>query len=727
MFSSAKRPVLAVLLASFAIFAVPAQAGATVTQEVLGNKLTVKGGDEGDVITLTVSAGKVAVGGVATTLAAGADAEILVEAGGGEDHVEAIGLAAGAYKSLVVDGGEGNDTIAGGASDGDVINGEGGSDILIGAKGRDTITGGDGDDLIFWNNGDGSDKVDGGEGLDTISSFGAEVAEEYTYEATEAGAEDRVLLKRVETPGAPEFEIDLTAELLEIKGAGGNDKFRDVGTAPIAPLIALTVNGGDGDDLIEGGDGADTLLGEAGNDRLIGGEGADTVDGGADTDLMTWNGGDGDDVDDGGEGRDIVEANGDDAGESYTYAAAGGRTRLEVVADAAQSTILFRAEQLVVNGAGGADSFEQAGAEPLAGLTSIAIFAGAGSDVVKGSDGNDVLSGDLGDDRLLGEEGADRLIADVGDDTMVWNNGDGSDEDLGGPGEDTVEVSGNASGESFSYGPGLRSAWVRLERAADDQDQGAFSVEAIETEHLTVNGGDGDDRFEATAPGLASLTQLAVNAGNGDDSVAGGDGPDRLDGGDGSDLLDGRDGNDQLSARDRRADVVRGGAGDDSAQTDELTLDAVSEVEQIDATPAPSEPPPPTETPPTETPPPGPPPDKIALLPKLGRATLAKRGNKLVVKLPISCPAEESGGCRTTLSVRTARRVRVGSARRILALGSKLVALAAGAHAMIAIRLNGRAATAIQDGRLPVRIIVASADSAGNTARRTVSVTLRAA
>ena len=45
---------------------------------------------------------------------------------------------------------------------------------------------------------------------------------------------------------------------------------------------------------------------------------------------------------------------------------------------------------------------------------------------------------------------------------------------------------------------------------------------------------------------------------------------------------------DTLLARDRTGDLVRGGAGDDAAVTDWVTVDAVSGVEALDATPPPA-------------------------------------------------------------------------------------------------------------------------------------------
>ncbi len=72
------------------------------------------------------------------------------------------------------------------------------------------------------------------------------------------------------------------------------------------------------------------------------------------------------------------------------------------------------------------------------------------------------------------------------------------------------------------------------------------------------------------------------------DSFFGGSGNDMLTGGGGSDLLDGNEGDDQLFARDGTGDLVRGGTGNDSAQTDQVTVDAIDGVEALDATPAPA-------------------------------------------------------------------------------------------------------------------------------------------
>jgi Ca2+-binding RTX toxin-like protein len=51
-------------------------------------------------------------------------------------------------------------------------------------------------------------------------------------------------------------------------------------SAVAATAALLTLDGGEGDDVLIGGDGNDTLLGGPGDDVLIGGPGADTIDGG---------------------------------------------------------------------------------------------------------------------------------------------------------------------------------------------------------------------------------------------------------------------------------------------------------------------------------------------------------------------------------------------------------------------------------------------------------------
>ncbi len=69
-----------------------------------------------------------------------------------------------------------------------------------------------------------------------------------------------------------------TNDRLTVNSLGGDDVIDASGVA--ASSVLLTLNGGDGDDVLIGGAGDDVLLGGAGDDVLIGGPGNDRLDGG---------------------------------------------------------------------------------------------------------------------------------------------------------------------------------------------------------------------------------------------------------------------------------------------------------------------------------------------------------------------------------------------------------------------------------------------------------------
>jgi Ca2+-binding RTX toxin-like protein len=74
------------------------------------------------------------------------------------------------------------------------------------------------------------------------------------------------------------FTAEPANDRLTINALGGDDVVDATGLA--ATGIALTLDGGDDDDVLSGGDGADTILGGAGDDVLLGGPGLDILDGG---------------------------------------------------------------------------------------------------------------------------------------------------------------------------------------------------------------------------------------------------------------------------------------------------------------------------------------------------------------------------------------------------------------------------------------------------------------
>jgi Ca2+-binding RTX toxin-like protein len=74
------------------------------------------------------------------------------------------------------------------------------------------------------------------------------------------------------------------SDRLTVNGLAGDDVLDASGLA--ATALLLTLDGGDGDDVLIGGDGDDTLLGGSGDDVLIGGPGNDTLDGAPGNDVV---------------------------------------------------------------------------------------------------------------------------------------------------------------------------------------------------------------------------------------------------------------------------------------------------------------------------------------------------------------------------------------------------------------------------------------------------------
>ena len=590
MISLSRRLALVAALAAVGVLGAASSADAAVEPPVVtNNTLTVTSDAAADTITLGVAGGFITVNGTATTLEATTAAEVVVNAGGGNDTVDASALGTTNYNNAAINGGEGDDLLTGGARN-DLVEGGTGEDRVVGFKGNDVLQGGDGNDVLVWNNGDASDRDEGGNGVDEVEVNGAPTVGDQFNAKPEAEKPGFVFFER---SNLVKFSIESQAERLTVNGLGGEDQFIPDPAVPagLAGLTAITLNGGSAGDRLVGGDGADQINGGSGADELFGGEGADQINGG---------------------------------------------------------------------------------------------------------DENDEIKGDGGDDRIVGGTGSDSLKAEAGDDAIVWNNGDGSDPvNEGGAGFDRVEVNGSpAAGDLTQFDANATEAsFVRTNLVP-------FTLEiAPDNEVLAFNGLGGNDAFKVHDEGSAMTVAADGGAGNDElsgadevDSFFGGSGNDLLTGGAGSDLLDGQEGEDRMLARDGNGDLVRGGVGNDSAQTDRITLDAVDGVETLEATPAPV----PTPGPKPQPPAPPKPRDTAAILPTVGKVAVVRSNGKLIARAPVTCPAAEAGGCRTALTLETAKAVKLGKVRAVLVLGSASVNLAPGESQTVSVRVNRGAASALQ-------------------------------
>jgi Ca2+-binding RTX toxin-like protein len=452
---------------------------------------------------ILVNGGSVPVSGGSPTIAN----TTLIQVFGlsGNDTI-ALNQTNGALPQANLYGGSGTDSLTGGAgndrlfgqSGGDTLTSGGGFDFLFGGSGGDAMTGGDADDLAFgqngddqftWNPGDDTDLNEGGGGLDTVTVNGGGGMESFTTTANGA----RVRFDRLDP--AP-FSIDIgTSENLVLNAAGGNDSFSATGN--LAALISITVDGGTGDDTLLGSNGIDLLFGGDNNDFIDGQQGSDFAFLGAGNDTFQWDPGDGSDMVDGQAGTDTMIFNGSNGAEILEVSANGSRVRFtrnlaNVVMD------LDDVEEIDLNALGLNDT----------------IIANdmTGTDL---TDFNVNLAGTIGGS--VGDGQADSVIVNATN------------------GEDTVFVSGNASG---TFVTGL--AWRVNITAAEPANY-----------RLTINLLSGDDVLDASGLTTAGIG-LTADGGNDDDALTGGDGADTLLGGEGDDVLIGGLG----------VDVLDGGPGD---------------------------------------------------------------------------------------------------------------------------------------------------------------------
>jgi len=503
--------------------------GGSVLVSGLPASVTISGTEPTDQLSVfglggndALNAAALAAGNVTLTLDGGAGSDTLTGSNGDDT------LQGGDGPDILI-GGRGNDTLLGGAgADTFVWNPGDGSDIVEGQDGVDTLQfnganineridlSANGTRLLFTRDVasivmdvNGVEQVNvaerGGADTTTINDLtGTGVTNVQLDLAGDPGtgvgdgavdsvfvsgtaADDAIRVNgsagNVTVVGLP-WKVGLTGaeptDQLTVRGLLGNDNIR--ASALAAGTVALTLDGGDGDDTLIGSDNGDTLIGSRGNDSMFGGAGDD---------VFVWNPGDGNDLVEGQAGTDTLQFNGANIAERFDLSANG--TRLRFSRDIANIVMdVNGVEQVNVTERGGGDNttvndltgtgvvnvsldlasvpgsgvgdgaIDTVNVEATNAADVVTISGGpgaiavdgfatrvniAGSEVtdslvVDGLDGDDVLNGSAlaaggitltlnggnGDDVLVGSDGNDMEFGGAGDDVL-----------LGGPGQDVLD------------------------------------------------------------------------------------------------------------------------------------------------------------------------------------------------------------------------------------------------------------------------------------------------
>jgi Ca2+-binding RTX toxin-like protein len=267
---------------------------------------------------------------------------------------------------------------------------------------------------------------------------------------------------------------------LIVNGGAGNDMIFAFALAN--DTIALTLDGGEGNDVLVGSQGNDVILGGNGNDIAFGQQGDDLALLGAGDDIFAWNPGDGSDTGEGQAGIDQLTFAGSGINENIDISANGERVRF--FRDVANITMdLNDVERIDFHAFGGSDS---------------------------------IVIGDLsGTDLSVGV-----VVVDL-EGTFGSGIGDGT--------VDQVTINGTANSDAINVFS------INGVVAITGASAPVAIVHAEATDQLTVNGGGGDDVINASALPAVQIG-LTLNGGLGADVFFGSQGDDLVVGGDGGDI-----------------------------------------------------------------------------------------------------------------------------------------------------------------------------------------------
>lgn len=211
-------------------------------------------------------------------------------------------------------------------------------------------------------------------------------------------------------------------------------------TALTRSMVAMALDGGDGNDTLDGGNGNDILLGGAGNDTIRGRNDDDELQGGTGEDKLYGDGG---------------------------------------------NDVLF-----------GGDDYDRL----WGGAGNDTLNGGAGNDYVDGDSGNDILDGGDGADTIKGDSGNDRIFFDAG--TLVTISGldvYAIADTLVDGGSNFDTLVGTSGGDYFDMADaafaGKQGDFENFELGGGND---VFAGErGVSINAFYVDGGDGDDRISA--------------------------------------------------------------------------------------------------------------------------------------------------------------------------------------------------------------------------------------
>ena len=96
-----------------------------------------------------------------------------------------------------------------------------------------------------------------------------------------------------------------------------------------------------------------------------------------------------------------------------------------------------------------------------------------------------------------------------------------------------------------------------------------------------------------------------------------------------------------------------------------------------------------------------------------------------VTHVKVDCPTGASGSCIGTLTLKTSGKVKQGSTRRILKLGSSNSTIAPGQELAVKVTVSNQAMNLLSHGAIKPNAIAASHDSSGTNAINKTKITLK--